>query len=77
MFGGPMLYVVVQHLYLWAATGRRTLAGPGALIALIAGAAVATATAPLVGVLLLCETLIVLVRLTVMTRETAEPRQRP
>ena len=28
LFGGPMLYVAVQHWYLWAATGRRPITAP-------------------------------------------------
>jgi hypothetical protein len=72
MFGGPMLYVAVQHWYLWAATGRRAMAGPAALIALTAGAAVTTAASPLVGVPLLCGALLVLVRLTVETGTTGQ-----
>jgi low temperature requirement protein LtrA len=68
MFGGPMLYVGVQSWYLWAATRRRSAAGPIAVIALAAAAGVSTMTAPLVAAAILCGTLLALLWITFSTR---------
>jgi low temperature requirement protein LtrA len=67
LFGGPMLYVAVQSWYLWAATKHRSLNGPIFVIALAAGAGLATVTIPLVAVAILCGTLLTLVRITFTT----------